>query len=693
MAEINLDDDYFTNSILSMLSSVPEERQIPLLRSYLEDQVNQLEQLEIQFYDCLCDSAFLASQRMQDVRLDLIEVRLSDLENPKLNFRDIIFDVVMEVTFSLVIVFSPHISVAALSSLGLSRILPKLVRTKPSLNIKSKNLKNIVTDIDDELEDINVRLAEQLSLIWASIQKHNTLVNDKFVRGRRKRGGYKTTIKRKKAEQDVTNSISNRDALVKEYKEIIKKQAEAKNKLSIITNEINVNSKKISDSNPKISKKLEKMKSVEDAIFSASLEKIANIKQQYEQSLDGSVDDNTVLKVSPTDILSDFITSFREEKRKACLEYSEIRNTIRYTDEDSFIENTNIRNLILYSQNIIIELEAANIIRPVVQSDLIMGIEFTLWAYWLQKSGALNIKDTNYSIKNNLFLDIQSSSEVMFDGSILIKEFTDKSKGEIKGFHPSEYSIKGSKYIGINLVSDALAGYLFSHFTKKYLTLKNINLPFLYDPIKDGDELSGSFSLDDNKYFIFENNDKKILIKKIKVLNIHAFLDFFETISEKNTKQEFNMDIVVKVGNIFDVNIDLADMNDLNQENNDEKLAFYNQMKNDFLNSSDMKKTQVFERLYGDMKDILGRAEARMNDRSLLFHQEIDETQIQIIEDDIELLIKQYNLKESELQELKDQFEESDTILSEDFASRVEKLKNYKSRPSTPGKYEFRILE
>ena len=69
---------------LAAISAAPDQAtQFALFRYYLERKIDQMERFELQRVEFIKDCLLLASQNMQDARLQLIEDRLSALENPK----------------------------------------------------------------------------------------------------------------------------------------------------------------------------------------------------------------------------------------------------------------------------------------------------------------------------------------------------------------------------------------------------------------------------------------------------------------------------------------------------------------------------------------------------------------------------------------------------------------------------------
>ena len=112
--------------MMSVVERAPGDRRVPLLRSYLEQSLDEFELLEIEVQDFIADCALLAAQRMQDLRLEVVEIRLSNLEKPTFNMRDIVLDLVLLVTIELAVILAPHALAGSGAAAGIGGLISTL---------------------------------------------------------------------------------------------------------------------------------------------------------------------------------------------------------------------------------------------------------------------------------------------------------------------------------------------------------------------------------------------------------------------------------------------------------------------------------------------------------------------------------------------------------------------------------------
>lgn len=102
-------------SLLAAISEADASRQVPMLRAWLEHAIDRVEAVELSFYDFLSECALLAGENMQDVRLQFVERRLDDLENPPgPTLRDVLVAFAIVLAVELAVVAAVHAAIPAL---------------------------------------------------------------------------------------------------------------------------------------------------------------------------------------------------------------------------------------------------------------------------------------------------------------------------------------------------------------------------------------------------------------------------------------------------------------------------------------------------------------------------------------------------------------------------------------------------
>jgi len=576
---INQDTDAAVQAVLIAISQAPDDRHIPLLRSYLEDQIDRLEQFEIEYHDFIADTVLVASQRMQDLRLEVIEIRLGDLEKPTFNMRDLVIDFAILLSIELAVILAPHMLAAsgaatfggAMGMLFRNRTRSRAVRRTAddfpfeyqqgqisqyaeTLRRQEMTVRNSLADLDRETRAASQIVSESKDRLRRAQQDFDSAdfrgVDFPSLPGARQASyaPVKAAEAQLKRSQDAVQAAVGKKTKALETANTLRSQAHAADgradilKKEIVDRDL---AQKVADAETFRGNKLKKfwesaaVKDAQQTIHGRIAEEAGAAGQiAWKQDLCGpAIDSLTTEKFSPSEVVASHLAMAREDRRYASIAFARLRNIVRYANEDGFLDNSIIQTLTRTLHAAVSGAGAEMTIIPTLGPIVSKGVEFSLWLFWLANASKLEMKPGSKTLTGSgQEVSYSSKDKAVFVDSILVASRlvsafeTRGPDGPKVGF---EIMDSGMVYPMADGFSEHITDYLYKTFTAPYLAkIPSVPIPRLYDDAEKT-ALAGAFALAKLHYQFFDNAERTRLMKHMAVLNTHAFLHFRDVLAQK----------------------------------------------------------------------------------------------------------------------------------------------------------------
>jgi hypothetical protein len=502
--------------ILAAISAATADEQVTLFRYHLERQVDQIEQLELGMLDFLNECVLLAGQNMQDVRLQLIEIRLDKLENPDPpSLKDITMDLVLVLAIELAVVASPYLAAGAVA------LLPVLMsRWK---NFRLDRAAKALENLEKRWQDMGRRLNSEYNRY-----------HEVFEIYMGKRTSYWITISSSK--QELARSLEQIRKLNVERQKL-KAQIEI---LRLAVNQKQVG-KVINSYNPEI--KPGKWRTFyEDAKNTTSGrigEDLGAAFNEYVKryGLEGSSgQDESIPYYLTSEATGGFLAEISNEKNRVLGEYSSLRLLARYLDDGLLLEDGVIQQFFIDTFYAISEGQSVLALKELLRPAIVAGFEFTCWVYYLARNGALASQDVE------IFVEFSKENEIV--GDVLVLDTVSPEDTQI--FNPQgigdvhrSVPVKGRQYPGIAMISDHMADYLYKKFARDIVSNSPYKIiPFEYEEA----DYQNVFTLPEDILIFFSNPIRKQRIAELKLIVILAFQHFLDSAKDIKTIPLFGVE-------------------------------------------------------------------------------------------------------------------------------------------------------
>ncbi len=586
MDYINADSDAALEAILAAISHASGGRQVELLQAYLESRIDELEQLDIEFYDFLADTVFLAHQKMQDLRLEVIELRLEDLEHPPFNMRDLVLDLAILVAVELAVILVPHVVMGAAAGIvptlalfqSRSRAVRKTARTKIADDVYEHSRARAAVDaLQEKYNQADTEFREwqrvsraasqdfdsvttQRAAIQSNLEemgKSGWVVRDKTLA----RYQQQTEQEIKRSAEALREATDMRDQLLPKRRKAMRDLQEAQAKLDTVKQQVDddVLGKKLQEAAGIKTGSMEtfwkNLSTSTRETFHARIAEEAGELGQTLRNADYSVSAAGLKtrKFSPAEVAGDYLQMIRRSRRDASTGYARLRSLVRYTDKAKFLDSAEIQMLTrsVGAASVHAQDEIADIIG--MREALSVGIEFMLWQFWLSNSGMLDNRDQlrrrmhRLPEPDNIERKIGDEEKAQFIDNVLMKSISPQHWAA----HPDPLSgdipyvwVGGPGIPMASGFSEHITDYLYKTFSIPYLKHRagqgaGVDLPFLYDADEQA-ALLAAFQMDKNVNIIFENAERQRLMKTMAAINTFVFLDFYAEMKTKLPEAYFS---------------------------------------------------------------------------------------------------------------------------------------------------------
>ena len=505
---------------LAAISAAPNEAtQFALFRYYLERKIDQMERFELQRVEFIKDCLLLASQNMQDARLQVIEDRLSALENPKGDSMGWLLTVFV---IELVIVFAVEcVFVVA---------IPEAIKAATNLLAKSKAYRagSLARERDQlmkQLQDLERKASatrqEAASII--DFQNDLAVINKAVFKGKAGSGQAQFFADRQltsayvSLRETITEIKATKDKIELLSVSMKKKEVEA----AFEAAKAAIKPGPWKDFFTRIGKNMGDvgLSRLGENVGAAANDAALALGQKASSAVDGGAAAEPYATFSPVYLTSDAVSNLLDElfyeRWDIGEHFSILRGLARYLDNGSLLEHETIQ------QYFLTPLEDYHItasMMAVARGPIVASMEAALWATYLCQSSAL-------IMENGISTTVQENH--LYEGQIVNDLYITELP---KGYQPStdalfgtpKTEVKGNRYPGITRISNQLADYLYKKFAKSYVLKERLGLPFAYDPV--GTAFDSVLDIPDTVLGgIFNNPEREQMLGKLKILVIVAF--------------------------------------------------------------------------------------------------------------------------------------------------------------------------
>jgi hypothetical protein len=578
MPAMDTSPDAPTERLLAAISHADADRQAPLFKAHLERQLDALEQYDIEYFDFLADTVVLAQQRMQDLRLEVVELRLDDLENPRFNMRDLVLDVALLVVLELTVIMMPHMAAGAgvlLSAMAGVKGRSKIVRDTANFEIaetlfrhgetvravRDLELKN--SEVATQLFDFQ-RKAQAASQAYSEAMAHRELIGmqeklaSKYPLKSRHASKLQQTKKiseqeLKRAEDAVREAIDKRNFFLKKREEMIAELQDTNALLDTIKLQVS-DENLVENINNGFKKRSELEEFWENAKGDAldtfkgrAAEEVGGFGQTARSGSLGSAPSALrTMNFSPSTIAGDYLQIFRQLRRESGIGFSRLRTMVRYIDDADLFKSPDIQMLAISTGE---SVRKAAVDMPEILNNretLAHGMEFMFWHFWLAQSGYLDISARQtepWAVSPPYYVhDTERSSDlpaqivegVLVQGTKLFFKYNETTKREV-GFR-SYYGPGIPMSLGF---SEHITDYLYKTFSRTYLKEQSVNFPFPVSE-EDWEALEAAFTMEKTVGLVFNNSERDRLMKTMAAINTYVFIDFYEHAKTRTAESVFN---------------------------------------------------------------------------------------------------------------------------------------------------------
>ncbi len=545
--------DSALEDFLIALSALPNGRREALFRSYLEDKIDALEQLEIEYHAFLADAVGIAAQRMQDIRLEVIELRLNELENPAFNMRDMVFDLAVLVTMELAVILAPHLLVGAaggafgmlVSNRQRSRTVRRFGGDGLPLKLQGELVDGYTERLGRELVQKYNRIEELEAEFRAASQVYRNANARKLKADRFGELSQMTQAEQdlKRATERVREATAAKNKAIDDAKAVRIDHAVARERLRLLEKEI---------ADTKLPGKMAKQAEIGDgklddfwkAVVGDTTETIrGRLAEEAGPGLQSlakyqanppPTDSVISYRFSPTEVMASYLAMIRRDQRDASLQFARMRNLVRYTADDSLFVSRNIQAMTRCLLDAVATAETDMAVLPTMAPMVAYGIEFMMWGYWLNNTGKLTTQAIAKAVPHSMSDGRYGPGDrAFFFENVLLTQVWNETQ-TLPALTPGTAPItayvariKGTAYPMAGGFPEALTDHLYKTFTAPYLDFVDVPLPCRYDAAEKA-ALKKAYKLEKFiRFGLVENPERIRLFRLMAVLNTHAFQHFF----------------------------------------------------------------------------------------------------------------------------------------------------------------------
>lgn len=469
-----------------------EAAQLRALRFFVEEAIDKLEANEADYYEFMAQCAILASENMQDARLQVLEHRVGELENPPFDLAKTLFEGALILVGELIIAYGAYYALPALFGLAFTSRMARL-------------------------RGDAVRLAESYGddVARATQALDTDIAMGRSLLKQMQEAGYK----------DWGKAVN----LKGRVKEIKRRIAESRDRLKTAELAQLVNEKTV--------------KSVIDAYDRANGTSILK-SAQLNELLRGVMASTVISRAGQTagqdlatvsfslladsgpafvpfetsGVVGQLLAAVRAERRARREQWNVLRGKIRFLEDTSLAASTLVRDVLGIEGVSSYESIDISTIPSHEQSIFILGFESLLWRHWFAYSNLLKVSPFEDRDPEG----IHHEGEV-FDGNLVEEHYADDAPD---GYG---YFMNGNHYHGAISINEELAKVLYNKFARGYFIHNPASVPAPMRALDengnfDADRYDGLWRMPKKEYVVFDNAERTRRLDEVRVLIIVYFM-------------------------------------------------------------------------------------------------------------------------------------------------------------------------
>lgn len=494
---IKLDVARQTASIDACAPDWDEAAQTRFIRLLVEQGIDELEADENEYFDFLTDCAMLASENMQDARLQALEHRVNDLENPSFNLAETLLEGVLILVGELIIVAGAYYAIpalaAAFSTRMISREARKIVDRMPNFDEQIGRVLKLELKIYDNFEE-TAKLMKEIDAVGS--------------------GRWGETVEKLERIDEIRRDSA---ALRSELK--ISRATIASGKAEATARAISA----YEQATAAWSMQSPKLKEFVDGVYgNATLGRIGETLGQdiaaVSMAMLSGDGGEEFMPFETSGIVGELLTAIRSKRRTTRQEWGDLRILVRHLDDDEFLDNETVRGLTALISAARYRPGNLALLTVEQRAPFVLGFESMLWRCWFAYSNLLHVLPFEERDPDGTHHEGET-----YDGRLVKEHYADDAPD---GYG---YFINGDYYPGAMSLNESLAKLLYGKFARSFFSRRPEMVPA---PMRALDE-NGRFdvarydalwAMPENNIVGFKNQDRASRLDEIRVLIIVYFI-------------------------------------------------------------------------------------------------------------------------------------------------------------------------
>ncbi len=510
-------EDWVKQDVATLLASIDqcapdfdEAMQLRFVRLLVEQGLDELEADDNDYYDFLVQCAILASENMQDARLQVLEHRVDDLENPPFSLAQTLLEGALIMVGEVIIASAAYYAIPALMAVLSSRKMTRAAHTilgqiptfggdvDQILKIELKIFENVkkTKDTFDAIDALNFNSwGEALPLH----QKIDAIRRDSAMhRSHLKAARLALEYGKKEAAQRAIEAYESAATSIK-----LKST-----RLDGFLNGVIGNT-------------------VIGRIGETAGQDLSAISMKLFSASDASV----FLPFETSGIVGELISAIQDLRRTSRHNWSDLRLQIRTIDDTKFLESETVRSLQAVASAARYHSGKVTALTSEERNAFVLGFESLLWKHWFIYSNLLYM----FPFAERDPERWHTIGEV-FDGRLVkSQDLGDLNDGQGYGF-----VIAGDHYPGAQSLNEDLAKILFNKFAKDYFVSNPdaVPAPMLAVNIQGDFDVARyheAWRMPKIDFIGGENSARARLVDEVRVLVIVYFM---RTARDKQAEQD-----------------------------------------------------------------------------------------------------------------------------------------------------------
>ncbi len=446
-------------AVLALIDSCPASDQVPMLRSLVEQGLDQLEDLEQDANGFLAECVLLAASNLQDVRLNDLESRLDALEHPP---PPLPADLLVETA----IVLAFELAVMGLVPVGVDAIDHVFTR------VRRVRRRRAVLAAEQSLDSASGVLAQSSKALRAAEAMYQRLARE-YASVSARRRTPEVTSRLIEVVQDVVRQ-SVHITLVKRAHHASEKQL---GQAIAAAEQAWENASAVSD----------KWTGFLDGALAATAHGrvaqntgVAAFAAMQQRGGEGAAAASPLAFISSL-VVGAMLDTLRAQRIASAEEYATHRHYLKTLDDADLLDDSLAQQVAGATVELVPQQRILQVLSPAARASVVAGLEVMLWRDYLAVNGVLTdpVRAT-VRLRHRL----ESPQGRIVDGVLVTAE---EPRVEVEAFGNSKvrrrfYSYDGTAYPGLPHLTDVQTAYLFPRFALPYFERGLSTLPFDFEP-------------------------------------------------------------------------------------------------------------------------------------------------------------------------------------------------------------------